>query len=563
MTPAASTQAVWLNLTWLRWKRREFRFRRAIKRILSPRRIVASSLTIFFVVAYLLNGIYILSARQPADPERLMLWLSGGMVIYGIYYGIRCAWSPVIGGFETTPAEDLWLGGAPIGRTTRAINHVVGLFPPAMAKTLLLAVVLARDVHRFELMFIGVLTSLLLLEITRTTMARWSAGLTNAERRTFRVGITSIAMSAVALAIASIGANTPVHSPTWVYALNVFLAIGQVAACDVIQWLSMPWIAPAQLAVAESYTSWTVSQLLISLVLVPLATCLLVGVDRWSDLRVHRQERNRLESGQAKRDHQDLAVNRAKFVEADEPWIHNFTPERWGEAISVAGRHWVSVKRYRWMILGNFIVPILLCLSPLLTGQAFEQWLYVVGGVALCTMLLAPPALKIDFRRDLRRMLLVKSLPVAPQNMVIGTLLAPVLITWVFQWITIAIGAWITAVQWNQIILWIGMMNALAVFTFAGENALFLAYPHHEKAEGIGMMIRAKLTFLGKGTVLAIALTLLVLWSLFCRMFSEPVQQPMFVTGAIAATWLIAAISLKATTLCWRRFDLSIDIPPQ
>ena len=147
--------------------------------------------------------------------------------------------------------------------------------------------------------------------------------------------------------------------------------------------------------------------------------------------------------------------------------------------------------------------------------------------------------------------------------MVIGTLLAPVLITWVFQWVTIAIGAWVTAIDPKQIILWTGMMNALAVFTFACENTLFLAYPHHEKAEGIGMMIRAKLTFLGKGTVLALGMSLLVLWSLICRSLPAPLIQPAFVTGAILGTWLTAAMSLSATTLCWRRFDLSTDIPPQ
>ncbi len=563
MIAAPSSRPVWQNLTWLRGKRREFRVRRAVKRMLSPRRIIASSLTIFFVVAYMLNGVYILSARQPADPARLMLWLSGGMVIYGIYYCIRCAWSQRTNGLEMTPAEDLWLGGAPVRRSTLAVNHVAGLVPPALAKTLLLAVVLARDVHHIELLIVGVLVSLVLLEIARTTIARWSAGLTSNETRLFRVGITAVALSAVAFAIASIVADTPMRSPTWVYALNAFHAIGQVAACDAIQWLSLPWIAPAHLAVAQHYTLLTVAQLTLSIALVPLAIWLLVRVDQWSSARVHQQELNRLESGQANRANEDVALNRSKLSEASEHWIFELAPEHFHEAISIAGRHWVSVKLYRWMILGNFIVPLLLCLSPLVTGQEFEQWLYVVGGVALCTMLLAPPALKIDFRRDLRRMLLVRSLPVHPINMVIGTLLAPILITWIFQWVTISIGAWMTGIELKQIILWTGMMNALAVFTFACENALFLAYPHHEKAEGIGMMIRAKLTFLAKGSVLAAALTLLVLWSLVCRALPAPLVQPVFVTGAIAATWFAAAVSLKATTFCWRRFDLSIDVPPQ
>lgn len=563
MNEAARAPSDWQHLTWLRGQRRKFRIRRAMQRMLSPRRIIASSLTVFFVVAYLLNGAYILSARQPADPARLMLWLSGGMVIYGIYYCVRCAFSERADSLELTPAENLWLGGAPVRRSALAVSYVAGLVPPALMKTLLLAVVLARDVNHVELMVAGVLISLVLLEIVRTAIARWSAGLTSEHRRRFQIATSLVAASAALLAIASIFAVTPVRSATWVYILNAFHALGEVAACDAIQWLSVPWIAPAHLAVSEQYSWTTAIQLIVSISLVPLATWMLIKVDRWSNEQIHGREVGRLESGDAKRENQDAESNWVKLSEAREHWIYSSTPDLLRDTLSIAGRHWVSVKRYRWMILGNFTIPVFLCLSPLVTGQEFEQWLYVVGGVGLCTMLLAPPALKIDFRRDLRRMLLVRSLPVPAASMVLGTLLAPVLITWVFQWVTIAFGAWATAVGLKQVILWTGMMNALAVFTFASENALFLAYPHHEKAEGIGMMIRAKLTFLGKGTVLAAALGMLLLWATVCKTLPEPLTQIVFVTGAIAGTWLAAAVSLATTAFCWRRFDLSIDIPPE
>ena len=534
-----------------------------MKRMLSPRRIIASSLTVFFLVAYLLNGAYILSARQAADPARLMLWLSGGMVIYAMYYCVRCSWSATNNSLDQTPAENLWLGGAPIGRKSLTIDYVAGLLPPAVMKTLLLAVVLARDVHRIELMVVGVLISLVMLELVRTTFARLAAGLSQREMSRFRLATSLVALSAVLLAVSNIAATTPLNSPTWVYALGAFSALGHVASCDLVQWLSLPWIAPARLAVTSHYSLQTIGLLFVSTIVIPLATWVLIVIDRWSAQRVHDRERQRLEGGSTTRDQQDTDQTRNELCASGEHWIHSRCPESIRDALAVAARHWVSVCRYRWVILANFLVPTLLCLSPLATGQEFEQWLYVVGGVALCTMLLAPPALKIDFRRDLDRMLLVRSLPVSPRSMVVGTLLAPVLITWVFQWVTIAIGAYVTAADFDQIMLWTGMMNALAVFTFACENALFLAYPHHEKAEGIGMMIRAKLTFLGKGTVLAVALLMLVLWSLLCRSLPETLFQPALVGGAILGTWSAAFAALSATILCWRRFDLATDIPPE
>ena len=187
-----------------------------MQRILSPRRIIASSLTVFFVVAYLLNGAYILSARQPADPARLMLWLSGGMVIYGIYYCVRCAFSEPADNLELTPAENLWLAGAPVDRSALTVSYVAGLVPPVLMKTLLLAVVLARDVNHIELMIAGDLISLLLLEIVRATIARWSAGLKPEHRRRFQLATVMVAASAGFQAATSIIAAPPYPSPTWV-----------------------------------------------------------------------------------------------------------------------------------------------------------------------------------------------------------------------------------------------------------------------------------------------------------------------------------------------------------
>ncbi len=232
--------------------------------------------------------------------------------------------------------------------------------------------------------------------------------------------------------------------------------------------------------------------------------------------------------------------------------------------MAVVSRQWVSVKRYRGTIAFSFLIPILLCLSPLVTGQVKEQWFYVVGGIALCTMVLAPSALRLDFRRDLRRMLLLRSLPVKPLSMVLGQVGLPITITWIFQWFTICVAAIVTRPGGDQILLWTALLNALAVFIFAAENALFLAYPHHERSEGVAMMVRAKLTFLAKGTLILLALGLLVAWATLCRRLLSPAYaETAFVSGSLVASWAVALVAVAAATICWRRFDAGIDIPPQ
>ena len=554
-----------LELAKLTAVRGGFRIARLLGRLRSPRRIIASIFALAFFAVYLLNGIFVLSAREPADPASLMLWLSGGMVFYTLYHLIRCLWSTRVPDLELSGAEELWLSGGPVKRSSLAVYHLSNAAIGAAVKTLLLVVAIACDVEHFELLVVGVFASLLLLEIVRLLVRRWLAGISQSRRLWMRIAVTAIVAAIVAQVITRIMETTPLGSPTSAYLLNGFSAIGAAASSETIKWLSLPWLCFASIVVSPTIGWMTVGKLFLALVEIPVAIALLVETDEWARDAVQRRERQRLEKGQfgisETQERQRMQWSHSfKNVSA---WVNRF-PSWLRHSLNLIARQFVSVQKYRATILFSFMVPTLLCLSPLVTGQVTEQWFYVVGGIALCTMLLAPPALRIDFRRDLKRMLLLRSLPVKPISMVLGQLTLPILITLVFQWCTIGVAALVTHPGFDQVILWTGMLNALAVFTFATENALFLVYPHHEGAEGLGMMIRAKLTFLGKGAAIAFALALLVAWSVFCKkQLPESWVAPTFVIGAIMATWAIAATALAATAWCWRRFDLNYDVPPE
>jgi uncharacterized membrane protein len=102
------------------------------------------------------------------------------------------------------------------------------------------------------------------------------------------------------------------------------------------------------------------------------------------------------------------------------------------------------------------------------------------------------------------------------------------------------------------------------VFTFAAENALFLAYPHHEHAQGFAMVVRANVMFLGKATLIAMAVGLLLVWVSVCQIIcNEATSVPVYVGGAILGTWAMAAVAVAITAWCWQRFDICHDLPPE
>jgi hypothetical protein len=550
------------RLMWLRW---QFRFGRTISRIGSAKRILATALAGLFLVAYVLAGVFILATRAPADPERLRLWLSGGMVIYLMYHLVRCVWTEKVPDLELTAAESLWLGGAPIQRSSVAIYHANKVVMESILKSLLLTVILARDVFHVELLIVGLVASLVLLQIGRLVLQRLISGLDPKQIAWARFIATVAAGLVVLQVLARLAASTPLGSPIPFYVTETFSALGQTAASDMIQWLSLPWWPASRLIVSQHYDLATIGSLVATMAAIPLAIATLVRVDAWvlaSQLRNEQVCLSNQKYRSSVEQRESSNAIRSRFAESS--LIERFLPESIHDVTALVHRQVITARRYRSTILFSFLIPTLLCLSPLATGQIHQQWLFVVGGIALCTMLLAPPALQIDFRRDLKRMMLLRSLPVRPRAMVLGQLAIPVMVTLAFQWITILIAAWVARPGWSQTLLWTGMLSALAVFTFAAENALFLTFPHHQHRQGIAMMIRAKLVFLGKVAVIIGSLTMLLVWITFCRRYlSVSIAGPALIVGPVLATWTIAIALISVTTRCWQRFDLERDIPPQ
>lgn len=552
------------HLFWLTSRRAMFRLGRSLDRMKSPRRILASTVAVLFFSLYVLNGFFILASRRTADPKSLGLWLSGGMVLYLIYHSVRCVWTHKQADLEFTEAEQLWLGGAPLHRSTVAGYKVNTVLFSALLKTFFLVVVLAPDTQRIGMLAIGIFAALVLLEIIRMIWQRFVSGLGERSRKLARISLTAVAIAAFVQFATHLVSMTPTGSEPGVYLLNSFPALGSLASCDCIQWLATPWRAAALLATTTEITSHTGVQLAASIVLVPAAIVALVRVDAWAETTRLNRERRRFSEGhyQTPADAVGTTIQFNRDALADR--IESLIPAGLKDSVALVWRQALSIRRYFGTILFSFLVPTVLCLSPLLTGRIGNQWAFVVGGIVLCTMLLAPPALRIDFRRDLKRMLLLRSLPLRPVEAVIGQLTLPILITIAFQWITLAIAGAIVMPGWPQIMVWAGMLSALAVFTFATENALFLAYPHHENAQGIAMVVRANVMFLGKATLMAASMFVLAIWVGFCKTaFAGPMEIPAYVLGAISMTWLLALGALFGTAWCWRRFDVSADLPPE
>src|SRR5690606_10370320 len=111
----------------------------------------------------------------------------------------------------------------------------------------------------------------------------------------------------------------------------------------------------------------------------------------------------------------------------------------WGGWTAVAWRQFRSAGPYAPHLAVALLPPAALSLCPLLLVQSREETFFaVVGCLAFYTFLLLPAALKFDFRRDVDRIIALKLLPLRPWRIVAAQIMAPWVITSVFQLVVLS-----------------------------------------------------------------------------------------------------------------------------
>src|SRR5262249_5153329 len=129
------------------------------------------------------------------------------------------------------------------------------------------------------------------------------------------------------------------------------------------------------------------------------------------------------------------------------------------------------------LVVVLFIIAVAIVLPVLATGMHEGGSLLpvlIILGVWLSVFLTT--VVPFDFRGDLDRMAILKTLPIAPWRLTVGQLLTPTLLLSTMQWLTLAVAGLVAAEN-----VWMLVAVALYVapysfFLVALENLLFLLF---------------------------------------------------------------------------------------
>jgi hypothetical protein len=251
---------------------------------------------------------------------------------------------------------------------------------------------------------------------------------------------------------------------------------------------------------------------------------------------------------------------KASFGLPDLPWWGGIGPIAWRQLLAA-----LRALKSLTLFLGVFAIVLVGMLVFLRRSQPPDKTLsYTLASSALFFTLFLQQIFRFDFRGDVDRMEVLKSLPVAPARLVVGQLLAPVLLTCAIQLILLLI-IQVLLGGLGPLVLGAALFALPVNFLlFEIVNLLFLWFPTRlvQSTPGDFQMV-------GRHMLLMFA-------TLLCQALLVGVPALMatavyFVSGgswpaALATAWLllaaITAALIPLIALAFRQFDVARDTPP-
>jgi hypothetical protein len=250
-----------------------------------------------------------------------------------------------------------------------------------------------------------------------------------------------------------------------------------------------------------------------------------------------------------------------RFFLAPLPYLGGAGPIAWRQMLA-------AVRSQR--LLGILLFATLMsCIGPIIAmmsepGPAGQALPYTLASMTLVMSMLLNQALAFDFRADVDRIEVLKSLPIPAWRIVIGQLITPVVYASLYQIGLIAMLQLLV----GELELVLGFTVALAMpvnlLLVGVENWLFLLFPARMGPAHPGDFSHAgrqMLLMLGKGISLMIGIGIPAIFAAVAYYLSGHNWFVAIVVAMVPAT-IISVLPIPLVTLAFKNFDVSRDTPP-
>ena len=536
---------------------------KAIERFRSPRRMVLTIAAVVLGLVWLGQAIFGMMFRQTASLERLMDWIPLSLSLYMVWNFLKSAGQKPVEPFEWTETERELLLGAPLSRKAviQYRSHAIGR--SALTKSLIFTFVMIPDLRILPMGFLGIFLGLTFIEIVRVITEIFVYGLKRRELLIFRIAVFGMAaiVGVRALGITLMTTSWGMdHTASLGFLLNLMAQFRDQATT----WYGATLLAPfrwiAHVIVCQTLTPVIFAKLAMTFAVVIGLAKSVPLFDRYFFNRKVESDRRKFVDLKKTSDKPDSPCKAKPTIAA---------PSHLYGAGSLVWRQMQGAWTYRYSLMVSLLIPSILSCMPSFTGvTGFALVANTVGALCFYSMILLPASLKFDFRRDVDRLTVLKSLPIAPFWIVAGQLAVPILLSIGFQLFTLMVVMAIS--PYNPLYILGGMLILVPInfFIFSFENVAFLWYPYRMNQEGMQVLMRSILVFTAKSLIFLMGFAATFIWVLaakwICGTYLADIAwldvPYVFAGGMFALITTTSLVAFWSVVNAFTRFDPSADV---
>ncbi len=538
---------------------------RVLDRIRSPRRFVLTFVAIALGLVWLGQAILGVLFRSPASTDRLHEWLTLSFFIYCGWSFLKLAAQKPVEPFEWTNTEKELLLGAPLKRRDVICFRCSTIARSALIKATIFTFVMIPDLKLLPVGFLAILAGLVLIEFVRLATETVVYGLSKRELMWYRIAVFGFAGIVLGRAILLV-LNSPSPNPAESTTVSIRFVVQALQELRMQQttWYGAVVLAPFQwLADCIAADRVTISLIFKMLFVGSVVVVMSVVITKLDTLFSRRRAK----------------LEWAKFstlVRTDSNEVERSTsgsvrrPVRLSGIGSLAWRQWRGAMSFRYSLLVAMGIPAGLACMPAYAGiKDLALVANTVGALAFYSMILLPASLRFDFRRDIDRLNVLKSLPISPFSVCAGQLAVPLLLTTIFQLFALVLVMSISPYSPIYIAIAIAVLAPFNLFIFGFENLVFLWYPYRHNQEGLQVLLRSILVFTAKSLLFTLAFAVSFGWVLVSRAIADSLGPllPSFISPPLVFSlglFLMASVVSFCTfgllVRAFEKFDPSADL---
>jgi len=239
------------------------------------------------------------------------------------------------------------------------------------------------------------------------------------------------------------------------------------------------------------------------------------------------------------------------------PWLGGGGPIAWRQITS-------ALRSSRRLLILLIIISVGVCAGVLGNHGESSSSASAFVGVTIWMNLFFVSMLKFDFRDELDRLDMLRSLPLRPGAVAAAELVAPVLMLTILQLILLAAVGIASPASWSMVLIAAAYAVPFNLLLVGIENLLFLTYPLRAAgliAGDMQLFGRQMVVFLCKFLLLAVALGVAAAVGTVGYVLGGQ-SWPAFGAVAWAALCCVALGMVPLVARAYLRFDPSLDTPP-